>query len=193
MKLVMQLRDQTGVGMMDCKKALEETDGDVEKAQEILRKKGATVASKRAGNQTSEGIVFAYIHPGGKLGVLVEIDCETDFVARTDDLKNFAADVAMHIAAMKPMYLAPENVDPKFLEHERSIIKEQLAGSGKAEKFIEQIVDGKIKKLYTEVCLLEQPFVKNDQFVIRELLESLIAKMGESIKIKRFCRFEIGA
>jgi elongation factor Ts len=166
MKLIQQLRDQTGLGMMDCKKALEETDGDIEKAQDVLRKKGAKIASKRAGNQTTEGIVFPYIHPGSKLGVLVEIDCETDFVARTDDVKNFAADVAMHIAAMKPLYIAPSDVDEKFLAHERSVLKEQLADSGKAEKFIDQIIDGKIKKLYTDICLLEQTFVKNDQFTI---------------------------
>jgi elongation factor Ts len=193
MKLIQQLRDQTGLGMMDCKKALEEADGDLEKAQEILRKKGAKIASKRAGNTTAEGLIFPYIHPGSKLGVLVEINCETDFVARTDDLKNFAADIAMHIAAMKPLYVAQSDVDPKFLEREREVLKAQLADSGKAEKFIDQIVDGKIKKLYTDICLLEQVFVKNDQFTINQLLEGIIAKLGENIKIKRFSRFEIGA
>lgn len=191
-KMIMQLRDQTGVGMMDCKKALEETGGDFEKALDVLRKKGAKIASKRSGNVTAEGLVHTYIHPGSTLGVMIEINCETDFVARTDDVKNFASDVAMHIAAVKPMYLTPEDVDEQFLARERSVVKEQLADSGKPEKIIDQIVEGKINKLYRDICLMEQPFVKNDQLTISELLQELIAKMGENIKIKRFCRFEIG-
>ncbi len=191
--LIQKLRDITGVGMMDCKKALQETDGDIDKAIELLRKKGAAIAAKRGANETAEGIVHAYIHPGSRMGVLVEINCETDFVARTEDLKKFAADVAMHIAAMKPMYIAPEEVDPKFLEHEKGIFKEQLLASGKPEKIINQILEGKVQKLYTEVCLLKQPFVKNDQLTVDDLLKQLIAKIGENIKIRRFCRFEIGA
>lgn len=192
MTRIQELRALTGVGMMDCKRALEEANGDIEKAIEILRKKGASVAAKRAGRETAEGIVHAYIHPGSRLGVLVEINCETDFVARTDDLKNFAHDLCMHIAALKPLYLTPEEVDPKFLEHERDIAREQLATSGKPEKIIEQIVEGKIKKLYTEICLMEQSFVKNDQLTITDVLKNIIAKLGENIKIKRFSRFEIG-
>jgi elongation factor Ts len=170
-----------------------ETDGDIEKAVELLRKKGAAVMAKRGANVTAEGIVHAYIHPGSKVGVLVEVDCETDFVARTEDLKKFVADLAMHIAAAKPLYLAPEDVDPKFLEHEKNIFKEQLLATGKPEKIIGQIVEGKVQKLYGEVCLIKQPFVKNDQFTIEDLLKDLIAKIGENIKIRRFCRFEIGA
>lgn len=192
LKLIQELRDRTGLGMMDCKKALQEADGDIEQAIEILRKKGAAIAAKRAGRETSEGIVHAYIHPGSKIGVLVEINCETDFVARNENFIQFANDVAMHIAAMRPLYLQPEEVDSKFLEHEKNILKEQLAGSGKPEKVIEQILEGKINKLYEEICLLKQSFVKNDQLTIEQLQAELVAKTGENIRIKRFCRFEIG-
>ena len=192
LKLIKKLRDRTGLGMMDCKHALQETDCDIEKAIELLRKKGADIAAKRSGRETSEGIVNTYIHPGSKIGVLVEINCETDFVARNDQFVQFAHDVAMHIAAMKPLYLRPENVDPKFLEHEKNILKEQLAASGKPEKVIDQILEGKINKLYENICLLKQPFVKNDQLTVEQLQEELIAKTGENIKIHRFCRFEIG-
>ena len=191
-KSMQDLRERTGCGLMDCRKALEETGGDVQKSVELLRKKGAAVAAKRAGKTTAEGVVKSYIHPGDRLGVLVEINCETDFVARTEDVQKFASDVCMHIAAIKPLYLSSEDVDPKFLEHERTIIKEQLADAGKPEKIIDQIVEGKIKKLYSEVCLLEQQFVKNDQLTIQELLQELIARTGENIKIKQFCRFELG-
>lgn len=192
-KLIQELRDRTGLGLMDCRKALEETDGNVEKAIEMLRKKGAAVAAKRAGKETMQGLVHAYIHPGSQIGVLVEINCETDFVARTDDVKQFAQDVCMHIAALKPLYLAPENVDPKFLEHEKDVIKEQLADSGKPEKIVDQIIEGKVKKLYSEICLLNQQFVKNDQFTIAQVVEALMAKTGERIQIRRFARFEVGA
>jgi elongation factor Ts len=193
MELIQQLRDKTGVGMMDCKKALTESNGDLEKAIEILRKKGAAIAAKRSGNQTVEGLIHAYIHPGSRIGVLLEINCETDFVARTDALKQFAADICLHIAAMKPLYLAPEEVDKTYLEKERSIFREQLAASGKPEKIIEQILEGKVAKLYTEVCLLQQPFVKNDKMTVDDVLKDLIAKLGENIKIKRFARFEVGS
>lgn len=193
LKLIQTLRDRTGLGMMDCKNALQETDGDIEKAIEILRKKGASIAAKRSGRETSEGMVHAYIHPGNKVGVLLEVNCETDFVARNDQFVQFVNDVAMHIAAMKPLYLQPEDVDPKFLEHEKDILREQLAGSGKPEKIVEQILEGKVKKLYEEVCLLKQTFVKNDQLTIEQLQSELIAKTGENIKIKRFARFEIGS
>jgi elongation factor Ts len=192
LELTQMLRERTGVGMMDCKKALEETGGDIEQAIEILRKKGAAIAAKRAGNATKEGLIHAYIHPGARMGVLVEINCETDFVARTEDLQKFAADVCLHIAAMKPLYLSPEEVDSKFLEHEKNILKAQLVDSGKPEKIIDQIVDGKVQKLYSEICLLKQSFVKNDQLTIEDLLKDLIAKLGENIKIRRFSRFEIG-
>lgn len=193
MELIQQLRERTGAGMMDCKKALQETDGDMEKAVEYLRKKGAAVAAKRGANVTAEGLVHAYIHPGSRVGVLLEINCETDFVARTDALKQFAQDVCLHIAAYKPLYLMPEDVDPKFLEHEKNILREQLASSGKPAKIVDQILEGKVQKLYSEICLLKQPFVKNDQLTIDDLLKDLIGKIGENIKIRRFSRFEIGS
>lgn len=191
--LIKQLREATGLGMMDCKKALEESDGDIEKAIEILRKKGAAVAAKRSGKDTHEGLVHAYIHPGSQVGVLLELNCETDFVARTEDIKRFAQDICLHIAALRPLYLAETDVDPKFLEHEKEILKEQLAGSGKPEKMLEQIVEGKIKKLYSEICLLKQQFVKNDQITVEEALAELIGKTGENIKIRRFSRFDVHA
>lgn len=193
MNLIIELRERTGVGMMDCKKALEETNGDVEQAIEVLRKKGTAVALKRADKETSEGLVHAYIHPGSRVGVLVEINCETDFVANTNDIKQFAHDICMHIAALKPLYLTPEDVDPKFIEHEKNILREQLAGSGKPEKIVTQILEGKVQKLYTEICLMKQAFVKNDQLTVDDVLKELIAKTGENIKIKRFARYEIGA
>lgn len=193
LEIITQLRSKTGAGMMDCKKALIEADGDIEKATDLLRKKGASIAAKRGSNVTAEGLVHAYIHPGDRVGVLLEINCETDFVARTDQMKQFAADVCLHIAAQKPLYLSAQDVDPKFLEHEERIIKEQLLSSGKPEKIINQIIEGKINSLYSEVCLLNQPFVKNDALTIDDLLKELISKLGEIIKIKRFSRFEIGA
>lgn len=192
MHLIQELRDRTGLGMMDCKKALEETNGNIELAIDVLRKKGALVAAKRSGRETAEGIVHAYIHPGDRVGVLLEINCETDFVAHNDNVKQFAKDVSMHIAALKPLYLAPEDVDAAFLEKEKSIFREQLAGSGKPAQVLEKIVEGKVNKLYSEVCLLKQFFVKNDQLTIEQVLQELIAKTGENIKIKRFVRFEIG-
>jgi len=192
MDLIQQLRTRTGVGMMDCRKALEEAGGNLEEAIGILRKKGAAVAAKRAGKETSEGIIQSYIHPGGRIGVLLELNCETDFVARTQDFTQFANDIAMHIAAFKPLYLSPEKVDPTFLEHERDIIKSQLADSGKPAKIIDQIIEGKVNKVYEQVCLLKQPFVKNDQLSVEEALAALIAKTGENIKISRFARFELG-
>ncbi|MBI2774996.1 translation elongation factor Ts [Candidatus Dependentiae bacterium] len=192
LELIQELRNRTGVGMLDCRKALEETEGNVEKAVELLRKKGAAVAAKRGANVTDQGLVHAYIHPGARVGVLIEINCETDFVAATEDVKRFANDVCMHIAAMKPLYLSPEQVDPKFLEREIDIVKAQLASSGKPEKIINQIVEGKIQKVYSEVCLLNQPFIKNDQLTVDELLKELIGKIGENIKIKQFARYEIG-
>lgn len=192
-ELVQKLRTRTGCGLMDCKKALEETDGDLEKAVDLLRQKGAAIAQKRAEQATTEGIVQAYVHPGNQLGVMVELNCETDFVARTEDIKQFAYDLCMHIAAMKPLYLTPKDVDETFLEHERTILKEQLADSGKPEKMINQIVEGKLNKLYSEICLLKQSFVKNDQLTIEDVLQEMIAKTGENIIIKRFCRFEIGS
>lgn len=190
--LIQKLRERTGLGMMDCKKALEESNGDIEKAIELLRKKGAAVAAKRSDKATAEGLIHAYIHPGAQLGVLIEINCETDFVARTEDIKQFAHDVCMHIAAMKPTYISADQVDQKFLDTEKDILKEQLEKAGKTGKVAEQIMEGKLKKVYSEVCLLEQPFVKNDKITVQELLQQLIAKTGENIRIARFARYEVG-
>jgi elongation factor Ts len=191
--LIQQLRERTGLGMMDCKKALEETNGNIEQAVDLLRKKGAAVAAKRSDKATAEGLVHAYIHPGAQIGVLIEVNCETDFVARTDAIKEFAHNTCMHIAAMKPLYLSSADVDPAFLQKEKEIIKEQLAQSGKTGKVAEQILEGKLKKVYSEVCLLDQTYIKNDKLTIAQVLQELIAKTGENIKIARFARFEIGA
>lgn len=190
--ILAQLRELTGCGMLDCRTALEETGGNLDLAVDILRKKGAATASKRALRETKQGIVKAYIHPGDMLGVLLEINCETDFVARTSDIAQFASDVCMQIAALNPLYLTPEEVDSKFLEHEKSVLREQLANSGKPEKIIDGIIEGKLKKLYSEICLLEQSFIKDDSVTIRQLLQQLVAKTGENVKIQRFARFEIG-
>ena len=191
-ELLQELRDHTGLGLMDCRKALEENNGDFDLALESLRKKGAAVAAKRADKETSEGLIKAYIHPGDRLGVLLELNCETDFVANTESVRQFAQDLCLQIAANKALYISPDQVDQKFLEHERDIFREQMADSGKPEKIIEQVIEGKIKRLYSDICLLEQPFLKNDQRLVKEVLEELIAKTGESIRIKRFCRFELG-
>jgi elongation factor Ts len=179
--------------MMDCKKALTEAEGDFEKAIIILRKKGAAVAEKRSGNTTTEGLIHAYIHPGSRIGVLIEINCETDFVARTEDIRTFAQDVCLHIAAMRPTAVSPDDIDQNFVARERALAIEQLVAAKKPAAMIDQIVQGKMEKLYGEVCLLRQAFVKNDQVTIDDLLKELIAKMGENIKIRRFSRFEIGA
>jgi elongation factor Ts len=192
LELIQQLRDRTGIGMMDCKKALIESDGDIEKAVDLLRKKGAAVAEKRAANATAEGLIHAYIHAGARVGVMIEINCETDFVARTEDVRRFANDICLHITAFKPKCVAPVDIDPAFLEHEKIIFSEQLKASNKPEAIINQIVEGKVQKLYTEVCLLNQPFVKNDQLTVHDALKELMAKMGEKIVIKRFVRYEIG-
>jgi len=189
--LIQELRERTGIGMMDCKKALTEAQGDIDKAIELLRKKGALLAEKRAGQATAEGIVHAYIHPGNLVGVLIEINCETDFVARTKDMAAFAQDLAMQIAAFRPTCVQSTEVDPALIEKEKAIYREQLAG--KPAQIIDNIIDGKLQKYYTEICLLNQPFIKNDKLTVDDVLKEMIAKMGESIKIKRFVRFEIGA
>jgi elongation factor Ts len=191
-ELLQELRDRTGLGLLDCKKALEETSGNVEAAIESLRKKGSLVAAKRAGKTTKEGLVHAYIHPGDRLGVMIELNCETDFVARTDDVRELAKDLCMHIAALKPLYVSSEEVDPAFLLNEKTILKEQLANSGNPEKMIDQIVEGKVEKLYGEICLLNQKFVKNDQYTVQEAVNAIVAKTGEKIVVRRFARFELG-
>ncbi len=189
---IQELRQITGLGMLDCKNALEATGSDIEKAIEELRKKGTSIAGKRAGNATTEGIVVSYIHPGDQTGVLVELNCETDFVARTAATKTFAYDIAMHIAALKPLFLSPEDVDSAFLAKEEEIAREVLKNEGKPAAMIDKIVEGKMKKIYSEVCLTKQIFIKDDKKTIEELLKELIARTGENIKIKRFARFEVG-
>ena len=187
-QMVKELRDKTNAGMMDCKKALGETDGDMEKAVDFLRQKGLAVAQKRAGRSTSEGVVQTYIHAGGKLGVMVEVNCETDFVAKTDDFQNFAREIAMHIAAMNPIAVKREDIPEDLVAREAEIYKKQAMDSGKPE-----MVTGKLDKFFAEFSLLEQKFVKNPELSIQDLLNDLIAKMGENITVKRFARFQVGA
>jgi len=191
--MVKELRNKTNAGMMDCKKALTETDGDTEKAIDFLRQKGLAVAQKRGDRATSEGVVQSYIHAGGKLGVLLEVGCETDFVAKTDDFKEFARDVAMQIAAANPLATSREGIPAATLERETEIYKQQALDSGKPENIVDKIVTGKLEKYYGETCLMEQQFVKNPDVTVQDLLNELIAKMGENITIKRFSRFQIGA
>ncbi|MFO7607338.1 MAG: translation elongation factor Ts [Desulfurivibrionaceae bacterium] len=192
-QMVKELRDKTNAGMMDCKKALVETGGDMEKAVDFLRQKGLAVAMKRADRATSEGLVETYIHAGGKLGVMVEIGCETDFVAKSDMFREFAKDVAMHIAASNPVATKREEVPAELVARETEIFKNQALESGKPENIIDKIVAGKIDKYYSEVTLMEQKFVKNPDLTIQDLLNEIIAKIGENISIKRFARFQVGA
>ena len=192
-QMVKELRDKTNAGMMDCKKALGETDGDMEKAIDLLRQKGLAVAQKRAGRTTSEGVIQTYIHAGGKLGVMLEVGCETDFVAKTDDFQNFAKDIAMHIAAMSPVAVKREDVPEDLVAREAEIYKNQAIESGKPEEIAEKMVSGKLDKFFSEISLMEQKFVKNPDLTIQDLLNDLIAKMGENISIKRFVRFQVGA
>ena len=192
-QMVKELRDKTNAGMMDCKKALGETDGDMEKAIDLLRQKGIAVAQKRAGRTTSEGVIQTYIHAGGKLGVMLEVGCETDFVAKTDDFQSFAKDVAMHVAAMSPVAVKREDVPEDLVAREAEIYKNQAIESGKPEEIAEKMVSGKLDKFFSEISLMEQKFVKNPDLTIQDLLNDLIAKMGENISIKRFVRFQVGA
>lgn len=189
---VKKLRDMTGAGMMECKKALTETDGDYDKAIDYLRTKGMQKVDKKAGRSTEQGIIQSYIHPGSRLGVLVEINCETDFVARTDDFQNFAKDVAMQVAAAKPIAVSREEVDTKVVEHEMEIYRAQALEQGKPEAVIEKMMSGKLDKFYQESCLLEQAFVKDSDKTIGDYLKETIGKLGENMIIKRFVRFELG-
>jgi elongation factor Ts len=191
-EVVKKLRDKTGVGMMDCKKALEETNGEFEKAVEILRKKGIDVANKRSGRQASQGTVTAYIHMGGKIGVLVEVNCESDFVAKSDDFNNFVKDVSMQVAAASPDWVTRDEVPQNVLDKEKEILKEQALKTGKPEKVIEKIVEGKLTKFYSERCLMDQPFVKDQDKTIKQLLEELMAKTGEKCLVRRFARYQVG-
>ena len=189
---VRMLRQKTGLGMMDCKKALQETGGDSEKAIEYLRKQGMSAVEKRAGRDASEGLIQAYIHQGSRLGVLLEVNCETDFVARTDDFQEFAKDVAMHIAASQPLAVDREGVSADAVERERAIFLEQAKNEGKPEHIAEKIVDGRMEKFYQENCLLEQVFVKNPDQTVGELIIEITAKIGEKITVRRFERFVLG-
>ena len=189
---VQELRKRTNVGMMDCKKALTEAEGDMEKAIELLRTSGIAKAQDRAGRVAKEGLIEAYIHAGAKLGVLLEINSETDFVARTDEFQNFAKDVAMHIAAAAPLVVSREELDQTVLEKEKAIYREQALQEGKPEKIIDKIVEGRVDKYYGEVCLMEQSFVKDPDHTVQDILNELVAKCGENVTIRRFERFVLG-
>ncbi len=189
---VKELREMTGAGMMDCKKALTECDGNMEKAAEALREKGLAKAAKKAGRIASEGVVDSYIHMGGRIGVLVEVNCETDFVAKTPAFKDFVHDIAMHIAAANPMYVRKEEVDESVVQKEREFLKKQALGEGKPENIVEKMVEGRIEKYYKEICLMDQPFVKDPDKTIDQMVKEQIATIGENISIRRFVRFEMG-
>ena len=191
-QIVKQLREKTGAGMMECKSALVEANGDLAQAEIVLRKRGLASAQKKAGRATSEGLVGAYIHPGGKLGVLLEVNCESDFVARTDDFQQLVRDISMQIAATDPRFLSKEDVDQAALDQERDIQRARALAEGKPEKIVDKMVEGRLSKFYEEVCLLEQPFVKDNTMTIGQLIASKIAKLGENITVNRFVRFKVG-
>jgi len=190
--LVKELRERTGAGMMDCKKALTETSGDMEKAVEFLREKGLAAANKKAGRITSEGIVEAYIHGGGRIGVLVEVNCETDFVAKTDDFRSLVKDMAMQVAAANPQYINREEVPLHVIEHEKEIFRNQAINEGKPEKIIDKMVEGRLEKFFAEVCLMEQNFVREGDMSVKEYIQSKVAVLGENITLRRFARFHMG-
>lgn len=192
-QMVKDLRDKTAAGMMDCKKALSETEGDMEKAVDLLRQKGLAVAAKRAGRATSEGTIECYIHAGGKIAAMIELSCESDFVAKTDGFKDFAREIALHVAATNPVAISREEVPEEVINREKQIYIEQANDSGKPENIIEKMVEGKMEKFLKEICLLDQKFVKDPDVTIQEMITDLIGKMGESISIKRFSRFQVGA
>jgi elongation factor Ts len=192
MDLVKDLRQRTGAGVMDCRTALQEANGNIEGAIDYLRKKGLATAAKKAGRIATDGLVSSYIHAGGKIGVLVEINCETDFVARTDDFQNFVKNMAMQIAAANPQYIRREEVPAEVLEKERQIYRTQALESGKPEKVVDKIVEGKLERFYSETCLLEQTYIKDSDQTVREVLDAMIAKIGENISIRRFARFQLG-
>ena len=190
--VVKQLRERTGVGMMECKSALIESSGDVAEAEKILRKRGVAAAAKKAGRATGEGAVAAYIHTGGKIGVLVELNCETDFAARSADFQSLVHDIAMHVAAAAPRFVRREDVLESVLAEEREIAKDQAAKSGKPAQVLDKIVAGKLEKFYSEVCLLEQPFVKDPDKTVGQLVSGAVARIGENIQVRRFARFVLG-
>lgn len=189
---IKKLREVIGAGVVDCKQALSEAGGDMDKAIEILRKKGISQASKKSGRPTREGIIYSYIHPGEKLGVLLEINCETDFVAKNEEFRNLAKEIALQIAAMSASWIAPEDVPAQVLAKEKEVYLEQLKNSNKPEKIIENIIKGKLEKFYEEVCLLEQIYIRDSQLKVKDLINKYISKFGENINIRRFVRFEVG-
>jgi elongation factor Ts len=189
---VKELREKTGAPMMDCKQALSEAKGDLEQAVVLLRKRGVSVAAKKSSRVTSEGAVTSYIHAGGKIGVLVEVNCESDFVARTEDFKELVHDIAMHVAASDPKFVRKEDVTPEAFEREKDIFRAQAAATGKPPQVVEKIVEGKMSKFCEEVCLLEQPFIKDQTVTISQLIATKIGKLGENIAVRRFVRFKVG-
>ena len=189
---IRELRDTTGVGIMECKEALNEAEGNMDAAIKLLRKKGLAEAGRRAGREASEGLVASYIHAGGKIGVLVEVNCESDFVAETSEFQDFVKDISMQIAAARPTYLRKDDVDEEVLEEERDIYRSQVKDSGKPEHIIEKIVDGKLEKFYAENCLYQQSFIKDQSMTIEELVGSKVAEFGENVQIRRFARFQLG-
>ena len=192
---VMTLRKKTGVGMMDCKKALQEANGDIEKATNILREKGIATAQKRSGRETNQGYIATYVHPGAKLATMVEVNCETDFVARNEDFQKFAQNLAMHITAANPISISEEDIDPEIIEKEKEIYKAQALNEGKKPEFVDKIVEGRIKKFFAESCLLNQIYIRDEsrKTTIQDLLNDLISKIGENIVIGHFTRYEIGS
>ena len=190
--MVKELRVKTGTGMMDCKEALIAADGDFEKAIDYLRKKGLSAATKRSSKAAKDGTVASYIHMGGRIGVMVEINCETDFVAKTDDFQKMAKDIAMHIAASNPLYVRPDEIPSEALEREKEIYRSQLREENKPEKIWDKIIEGKLKKFYEDICLIEQKFIKNTDITVGTLLSNTIAKTGENVVIRRFARFQLG-
>ena len=191
-KQVKELRDRTGIGMMECKKALTETEGNIDKAIELLRKRGMAKAEKKSGRDVNEGIIQAYIHPGSKIGVLIEVNCETDFVSKNDDFKDFVNDTCMHIAATNPMALRREDISEKIIEKEKEIFRAQGTNEGKPATIVEKIMVGRIEKFYTQNCLLEQGFVKDPQKTVKEYINEAILRIGENISVNRFTRYELG-
>ncbi len=191
-ELVKELRQRTGIGMMECKEALKEAKGDIEQAIVLLRKKGYARAQDKMSRETAEGVIGSYIHLDGKIGVLLEVNCESDFVARNDEFKELVKNIALHIAATNPKYVSSEDVSPEILEQEKDIIKEQFKDSKKPPEIVEKIIQGKLGKFYEEVCLLDQPYVKDDKVSVKQLVASYIAKFGENIRISRFARYELG-
>jgi len=191
-EMVKELRERTGVGMMDCKKALVATNGDIEKAIDELRTKGLAKAAKKAGRVASEGVVISYIHGGGRIGVLVEVNCETDFVGKTPEFKQLAYDIAMQIAASNPEFISREEVSASVIEHEKEVLRAQALEEGKPEKVVDKMVEGRLDKFYKERCLLEQPYIKDPDRTVQELIHENIARIGENINIRRFVRYELG-